>query len=95
MDKETLQVQAEGQMIADYMKSDGYRWLKDRLMEKIMDLQSIMNVDGTPENVIVDLKARRMAVETLVSLIKQLEGRAEQHTNNSGNQVTEEIVITY
>jgi hypothetical protein len=95
MDKETIQVQAEGQMIADYVKSDGYRWVKDRLMEKIMDLQSIMNVDGNPETVIVDLKARRMAVETLVSLIKQIEGRAEQHTNNAVAQVTEEFIVSY
>lgn len=95
MDSETAQVQAEGQMIADYVKSDGWRWVKDRLMEKIMDLQSIMNVDGTPENVIVDLKSRRMAVETLVALIKQVESRAEQHSNNTVTQVTEEIIVHY
>jgi hypothetical protein len=95
MDNETIQTQREGQLIADYVKSDGYRWLKDRLMEKIMDLQSIMNVDGSPENVIVDLKARRMAVDTLVSLIKQIEGRAEQHSNNQVSEVTEEIIIRY
>lgn len=95
MDNETAQTHAEGELIANYIKSDGYRWLKDRLMEKIMDLQSIMNVDGTPENVIIDLKARRMAVETLVSLIKHIEARAEQHSNNQVSEVTEEIIIRY
>jgi len=95
VDSETATIQAEGQMIASYVESDGWRWVKDRLMEKIMDLQSIMNVDGTPENVIVDLKSRRMAVETLVALIKQIESRAEQHSNNTVTQVTEEIIVHY
>lgn len=95
MDKETLAVLREGQMLDDYTKSEGWAWIKDRLTEKIMDLQSIRNLEGTdPMMVVQDIKARNTAIEILEEIIKDVEGRAEQHSsNNQKTYVQEEIII--
>lgn len=95
MDKETLAVLREGQMLDDYSQSEGWAWIKDRLTEKIMDLQSIRNLDGTnPRLVVQDIKARNTAIEILEELIKDVEGRAQQHRdNNKKTYVQEEIII--
>jgi len=93
MDKETLETELEGQMVSEYVESDGWRYVRDRLMEKIMDLQSIMNIDPDPNNVIIDLKARKMAVDILVKQIREIEGRASQHANNNQPPITAEEII--
>jgi hypothetical protein len=96
-DLETLKTEQEGQLVNDYVKSDGWQYVRDRFTEKIMDLQSIMNVDPDPNNVIVDLKSRKMAVDILMDLIRDIEGRASQHENNSPILTTqsEEIIVQY
>jgi hypothetical protein len=94
MDQETDNVQTTGQMLSDYIKSDGWHWVRDRLMEKIMDLQSIMNVEtASVDLAFQDMKARRIAVETLLELIRDVEGTAQQHSNNAGNPPTPEDPI--
>jgi len=98
MDKETLAIQREGQMIDDFCKSEGWTWIKDRLSENILDLQSIRNINDklSPEEVVLDIKARNTAVEILLEVIRKVEGRASQHSNN--NQVItthEEIIVNF
>lgn len=88
----------EGEMLQGFVHSEGWKWAKDRLTEKLMDLQSIMNMDdSSPENVILDLKARRMAVELLMSWLRQLEGRADQHQGNKGlsHREEDETIVEY
>lgn len=86
---------AQGQMVEDFTKSDGWRWIKDRLTEKIMDLQSIRNIaEGDPQQVVLDIKARNAAVDILIEVIRDLEGRASQHANNKPPlPETNEIII--
>ena len=81
MDKEELEtskINREGQMIEDFCKSEGWQWIKDRLGEVIIDLQSIRNIDNSlsPEEVVLDIKARNSAVGILLETIQKVEGRA-------------------
>lgn len=97
MDKETLEIQREGQMIEDFTKTEGWTWIKDRLSETIIDLQSIRNINDalSPEEVVLDIKARNTAVEILMNVIKNVEGRASQHSNNKQVTVTHEEILYY
>lgn len=84
-------------MIALYVESDGWRWTKDRLAEKIMDLQSIMNLEGkSPEEIVLDIKARKLTIDILMTTLKQVEGRAEQHRSNQtlAERIDEDIIVT-
>jgi len=95
VDKETAEMEREGQMIEDFSKSDGWRWIKDRFTEEIMDLQSIRNIDPqlSPEGVVLDIKARHTAVDILLKMIQKVEGRASQHANNKQViRIDEEII---
>lgn len=84
MDKETLQNQIEGEKVLGYVTSDAWKYIKDRFTEQIMDLQSIRNLDGTlkPEEIVLDIKARNTAVDILQNIIREIEGRADQHRGN-------------
>jgi hypothetical protein len=79
-DAEILQ---EGSEITQYIESQGWQRVKDKFMKRIMDLQSIKNLSGAkPEDVMADIKARNTAVDILMDIITELEGRADQHKNN-------------
>lgn len=98
MDKETLSINREGQMIDDFTKSEGWTWIKDRLTERILDLQSIRNINDklSPEEVVLDIKARNTAVEILLEVIRTVEGRASQHANNNHlTEIHEEIIVNF
>lgn len=95
MDKETLAIQREGQMIEDFTKSEGWNWIKGQLISKIMDLQSIRNLDENPESILLDVKARNTAVDILEEVIKDVEGIASQHSNNKAQIYVQEEIIIY
>ena len=92
-DKETIQILTEGTKATDIVSSETYAYLKDRFMEKLLDLQSIKNLpDGTPEQVVMDIKARNTAMEIILEVFKELEGKAEQYKGNQV-EITEEFSI--
>lgn len=83
LDKETLNVINDGEEIKRLVESIGWQLAKKRLVERIIDLQSVMNVAGdTAETVVIDLKARRIAVDLLLEWLKDVEGTAKQHESN-------------
>lgn len=83
IDSETQQVLTEGQMMENYVLSDGWRYAKDEFTKEIMDLQSILNLSGTtPENIAKEIQARTLAIDILMRIIKKVEGRGEQHRGN-------------
>ena len=56
----------------------GWAHAKAMLTDKIMDLQSIRNISDTlsPEQVVLDIKARNTAIEILTDWLRQVEGTA-------------------
>lgn len=73
----------ENKAVYRFVKSRGWVIAKNKLMEKIDDLQSIMNVDGkTPEEVVMDIKVRKLVCNELLDWVRSLEGQAQQFENN-------------
>jgi hypothetical protein len=74
----------EGNEVTRYIESEGWKRVKDKFTERIMDLQSIKNLEGvSPEDLIAELKARNTAIDILMDIITELEGRADQHKQNT------------
>lgn len=93
MDAETYLNAQEGEKFQRINESETWAEIKGILTEKIMDLQSIRNLTDTdPEQIIIDLKARNYSIDTLLALIRDIEGRAEQH---KANKPLIEDYITY
>lgn len=86
MDNETQKIISDGEVTADYVKAKGWKKVKQKFTEKILDLQSIKNldVDATAENIIHDIKVRNSVVEVLMEIIQEIEGEAEQYEGNRG-----------
>lgn len=97
-DNETDKVMSEGEMIANYAKSDGWHYVKDTFTAEIMSLQSILTLTGkTPEERDREIAARSMAIEILMELMRKVEGRASQHEGNKllSEKPNTDIVTTY
>lgn len=94
MDNETLQTVSEGERVQRLVEGEDWTYIKDLFSQEIMDLQSIKNLTGTtPEEVILDIKARNTAIDILMGIITKVEGRAAQHQGNKGLIPNEPMLI--
>lgn len=83
MENEEARIQQEGSTALMYVESAGWELVKAKFTEKIMDLQSIKNLVGTKsEELLADIKARNTAIDILIEIQQDIEGKAEQFKNN-------------
>lgn len=83
MDSETQQVYQAGESVYNYVNSKGWQIVKNIFSEKISDLQSIKNLEaGTATKMMQDVKIRLAAVDILLEIIREVEGKAQQHQAN-------------
>lgn len=78
MDKETKDILSESKQLQSLVNADGWSVAKSKLVNKITDLQNAFNIeDKTPEGMLVDLKARKIATLILFDWIRDVEGTAQ------------------
>lgn len=84
-DKETKEILTEADHVKSMLNSDGWKSVKAKFDVRVLDLQSIKNIDTTkPETINIQLAARIMAVEYMMDWIKQdVIGFVEQQENNT------------
>lgn len=89
-DKETKQILSEADHVKSLLGSDGWRIIKAKLDERILDLQNISNLDmGKVDTLPAQLAARKMAVEHVFEWLKKdVYGFVEQQESN-GQKLTE------
>lgn len=86
----------EGERFENFVKGSDWAWIKDRFTQRIMDLQSIKNLEGSaPDEIMSDIKARNTAVDILMEIIRDVEGRADQHQNNKLPKITTEEIYVH
>src|SRR5580704_13470338 len=57
--------------VASMLQSEGWKYAKEKLDQKVLDLQNINNLDMTkPETLSTQLAARKMAVDEIWSWLK-------------------------
>ena len=84
LDVETTSEISDGEKIQYMTQTDGWQIVFAKLSERILDLQNINNLnDSSPEQLIAEIKARKLAVDILWDWLKSdVTGRVEQYENN-------------
>lgn len=71
LDTETKEHLTESDHIRAMLDSEGWKIVKGRLDTKILDLQSILNLDlDNPEKLSIELLGRNLAIQTLMTWLK-------------------------
>ena len=85
MDKEEGKQLTIADHVESMLNSDGWKYAKEKLDQKILDLQSIANLDMTkPDTLGIQLAARTMAVDLVWAWLKgDIYGFIEQQEANS------------
>lgn len=97
IDKETKQVLSEEKRVEMLCEHEGWSIVRQKLVNRINDLQSILNVNGeaTPEQIAIDLKSRALAISTLVDFLQDIEGTAQKSKDNQNMFVKETYVMRF
>lgn len=79
--------------IYEFVGEDGWKYVKQLLMEKIEDLQSTSNVNLNlpPEEVVLDLKVRSTSTDILMEWLREVEGTSEQYEQNELEEEVAEV----
>ncbi len=72
--------QTELEAVADMVKSRGWQWFREQVTDKILDLQSIRNLDHIKDadELVTEVKVRNTVVEMLTELLRSAEGMADK-----------------
>ena len=75
---EDLKIAREKQQIANFVSSSEWQIVRQSLIDKIMDLQSVMNVmdDSSVEKIVIDMRSRKISIEILLEWLREIEGTA-------------------
>lgn len=92
MDTETKIVTAEGQAFLDLIQSKGWGMAKELVITPfLLDMQSVQNIKhSSVTDMAREVYARQLAVTYVMDMIKEIEGRGEQHKLNA--DLTKEVV---
>lgn len=87
LDKETSQIQAIARSLKGLIEHEGWNIARDRLTERILNLQNAFNIEGkTADEMFVDLRARKIASTILFDWLKDIEGTVDQTQTNLPNE---------
>ena len=82
---ESDRVNTEGQMLLDFVNSDGYKYFKSRVMDIAIEMSDLLNLDTTKYDdmgLLMEIRVRRVCVGVLMDKLREIEGRASQHQDN-------------
>ena len=98
MDEE-LKNQTEGQMVEDFVNSDGWKYAMNKLDIILNRIDAISSLPDslTKEQKLEEMERRQGAISLIKIWRDEIEGRAEQHNNNKvpPEKIDNEILITY
>ncbi len=78
MDKETQQIYTEQKTIKTLVEVQEWSVARAKFVEKVLELQNAFDIDiASPDKMIIDLQARKMASSILFDFLKEIEGTVE------------------
>jgi len=99
LDKETKEILSDGEKIKLMVEGDAWSIVRKKMLNQIMDLQSVRNVEiaSNPAEILIDIKARLVVIDTLLNFLREIEGMAEQYDSNKDilQEYTEEFIKKY
>lgn len=83
MDKETQDLLLKYKEIHDLVGHNGWRLVREKLTNKVIDLQNAFNIESDdPQKMLIDLHARKLAATMLFDWLREVEGDAQTHVEN-------------
>lgn len=84
MDNETRTVVIEGESFLNLIESKGWGLAKEQIITPfLLDMQSVQNIKhSSVTDMAREVYARQLAVTYVMDMIKEIEGRGEQHKAN-------------
>jgi F0F1-type ATP synthase alpha subunit len=86
LDKETKEQVKKGKEIEKLVDSKGWKMAKQKLLDDLIDLDSIRGLTNEdlekPEKLGMNLKARKTAIDIVLDWIHEIEGDAEKSKDN-------------
>lgn len=93
LDQETSQLKAIAKSLQTLVQNDGWSIARDRLTTKILELQNAFAIeDKTADEMLIDLKARKVASTILFEWLKDIEGTIDQTEINLPSEDNSYIV---
>lgn len=83
VDYETQKILNEQNSIRALVENEGWKYAREILSKKILDLQNAFNMDDSnAADLLVDLRSRKLATTILFDFLRELEGTAAQAVDN-------------
>lgn len=84
MDKETREVVSTGKRYYDLVHSDGWKLVREIFQNKVIDFQSINNLEAkTGTALLQEIRTRKNVCDILLEILREVEGTADQFENNT------------
>lgn len=91
MDKNNVE-HVKANTIAELIKSDGYKYLKEEINKTINYLRDIRNIDGVKDEKLINLEARKLTADALEIWLDWIEGTA-LHSEFSPLLTNERLIL--
>ena len=84
MDKETKEIISDNKWVAEIIGHQGWKIVRQRMMDKILDLQNAFNIDDSdPQKMLIDLQARKLATTMLFDFLRDIESSKDIVEDNA------------
>ena len=79
IDAETSQVINEGEKVQSFVESEDWQKIKKELVARLIDTDSVGNIEAKdPQQVVIEMSAKQMAIDIVLGWVREIEGQAEQ-----------------
>jgi hypothetical protein len=90
---DTTQIEKESKEIESLVGQEGWKIAKQKLIDLIADTQDIGAIaETTPEQVLIELKSRKLARTVMLNWLRDIEGTANS-INNTKQEITNSYII--
>lgn len=94
VDPKTAKILRNNKLVNDTLSSEGWQIIKTELFREILDMESIFSVTrGTPESMMIELRARQIAIEKLQHWLYNIEGTALSANQNEYTSFKEKYIL--
>lgn len=94
-DPKTAKILRNNKLVSDTLSSEGWQIIKSELYKEIIDMESIFSVSrGTPETMMIELRASQIAIEKLQNWLYNIEGTALSANQNEYKSFKEKYIFS-
>lgn len=92
--REDSKVRTESHEMYRMTQSDGWRHARALLENKLIDIQSVRNIDVTKvEDLVIDIKARNAVIDIIKGWLQEIEGKTERHKDALDEKIEESTFV--